>query len=204
MLGQAGSDYFDPAGPFNYAQLAETLGRATGVKGDKDVEPEGFADWPEWVQPSIAGLQDEGYDLGFLKGHKPGDIVDRAAFAHGVAKTIMRDQLPGVDLSAADQFKDLSRVSSAEKEAIALLTGADVVDGVGGEGSTKFAPDQEITRAEAAKLLAEGAAAAGLVGEESDESSFDAMDEDFSLHGEANEEFDEDDLTFGAAGGGGL
>ncbi|KAI7273286.1 hypothetical protein KC345_g7008 [Hortaea werneckii] len=158
MIKGRPGDVFDPDSPVTRAEFASLLMRSIGADqgiaaSDKqhefsDVAPEA------WYADEVTAASSLGVIRGFAGGiFHPGDEVTReqmAVMLAGVLKLDAETVLPAYDKAELDIYRDKNGIASWASEAVTVLTQTGII---GGRSSGLFAPQDKVTRAEAATVL---------------------------------------------------
>jgi len=152
MKGKA-EGVFDPNGGLNRSEAAAMLFRVLGLGEPVAPSSVTFADvkTTDWFAGYIVGLK----ELGLVNGltsttFAPLNKITRAEFLHmamNVYYYLTETTLEATEATTA--FEDIDRDSWYAL----TLTEAYEMEFIGGKTATKFAPNETITRAEAAKIL---------------------------------------------------
>ncbi|ACX51664.1 peptidase S8 and S53 subtilisin kexin sedolisin [Ammonifex degensii KC4] len=144
---------FRPDKAITRAELAAMICRLLGLEAET---PPHFSDVPPgaWYAKAVAAVSQKGLMVGDGDRFRPEDTLTReelAAVALRLAGILQRQMTPN--------FRDAEEISPWARQAVATAAAAGLVYGVG-EG--KFAPQQEVTRAQMAAILYRVAQRLGL------------------------------------------
>jgi GH43 family beta-xylosidase len=151
IVDGTGNNAFAPFEKVTRAEFIKMLMNAFDLAGDK--EKSSFSDVKEgaWYYNSIASAQ----KLGIIQGKDDGSFgIDDAISREDMAVMAYRaSQLAKVNLQAnvgSVDFADQSQIASYAAESVAAMQKAGVINGI---GNSLFAPKDDASRAEAAKII---------------------------------------------------
>lgn len=145
------SSQFQPHGEVTRAQFAAMITRALGLKA---ASPSAFADVDakSWYAEAVAAVHEAGIVLGRSKdAFAPNERITREEMAVMIVRAYAT--LPGSQTgdSAGSSFSDYSRIQDWAKNAAVTAEQAGLIQG---RGNQQFAPQETMTRAESAQVIA--------------------------------------------------
>lgn len=147
IIGGKSATEFDPEGDVTRAEFAKMVVGLFGYKATSDAASFDDCKAEDWFTPFVAA----GVEAGIIKGVSDTEFAPNATITREDACTILGRALNKVAESNELKFTDADKVSEYAVPYVALLTELGHVNGYV-DGS--FMPKNNITRAEAAKIIA--------------------------------------------------
>lgn len=147
IIGGKSATEFDPEGDVTRAEFAKMVVGLFGYKATSDAVNFEDCKAEDWFTPYVAA----GVEAGVIKGVSDTEFAPNATITREDACTILGRALNKVAQSNELKFTDADKVAEYAAPYVALLSELGYVNGYE-DGS--FAPTNNITRAEAAKIIA--------------------------------------------------
>ena len=147
IIGGKSATEFDPEGDVTRAEFAKMVVGLFGYKATSDAVNFEDCKAEDWFTPYVAA----GVEAGVIKGVSDTEFAPNATITREDACTILGRALNKVAQSNELKFTDADKVAEYAAPYVALLSELGYVNGYV-DGS--FAPTNNITRAEAAKIIA--------------------------------------------------
>lgn len=147
IIGGKSATEFDPEGDVTRAEFAKMVVGLFGYKATSDAVNFEDCKAEDWFTPYVAA----GVEAGVIKGVSDTEFAPNATITREDACTILGRALNKVAASNELKFTDADKVAEYAVPYVALLSELGYVNGYE-DGS--FAPTNNITRAEAAKIIA--------------------------------------------------
>lgn len=147
IIGGKSATEFDPEGDVTRAEFAKMVVGLFGYKATSDAVSFEDCKAEDWFTPYVAA----GVEAGVIKGVSDTEFAPNATITREDACTILGRALNKVAQSNELKFTDADKVAEYAAPYVALLSELGYVNGYE-DGS--FAPTNNITRAEAAKIIA--------------------------------------------------
>ncbi len=149
IISGTGNNKYNPENNITRREIAKIIATAYELKAENDVT--GFTDVEsnDWASSYIAAVFSSGIMNGIEnKSFAPQNFVSREMFATIIYRALKNQ---GISLeSNTVEFSDKTQISDYALEAVAALTKAKVINGI---GNNSFAPKQNLSRAEAAVMI---------------------------------------------------
>ena len=151
IMSGVAKNVFDPEAATTRAMLATVLWRADGAPADTEGTPADFSDVTEdWYRTAVNYMSAEGRIQGYPDGtFRPDREVTRAEAAVMIGNSLSTREIGEYQKLTA--FEDMKKIPAWAKEGVEECQLAGII---GGYTDGSFRPDQTITRAELAKMLA--------------------------------------------------
>ena len=147
IIGGKSATEFDPNGDVTRAEFAKMVVGLFGYKATSDAVNFEDCKAEDWFTPYVAA----GVEAGVIKGVSDTEFAPNATITREDACTILGRALNTVAASNELKFTDADKVSEYAVPYVALLSELELINGYE-DGS--FLPQNNITRAEAAKIIA--------------------------------------------------
>jgi len=152
--GESGEKAFAPGRETNIAEAVVLIARILPDDGVHEAAPlsEIGKDLPDWAKDAAAELEAHDIDLDEILGTDRGaaDGIHREEVARLILEAF---DLPEGKIADVAQFRDIGKASREERQAIAALKEAGIMEGYG--HTKEFGIGEELNRAELVKILVE-------------------------------------------------
>ena len=151
VINGIGEGLFAPDNNITRAELVTLLAKMFGL--DDEVTESGFSDVPQWAWyfDSVAQGQNSGYFNGiYTDNFEPDEYITRQDMA---AIAFIALQKAGVQLPKTEKRQTFLDRNSFKSYAVEAITAFQLAGLVEGKGDRRFSPEDNLTRAEAAKII---------------------------------------------------